>query len=208
MFRVDNMSAEIKYGTQPAAVEIQMKLGSVASFLTMIEQSRVENTPLGEMIRQWDLKKGHVYQSLQGRVAPSKGMQVITAYVLNMPVEELFTPEALVGVRTRPGPRQVTRTDRSEATKVAERRRLENEQLVSAIRAIAHGDVHGDAHGDVHGPGGLEGLALALMDGIGDDRGVARATYDGLHEIADAVHDGLRTIADAIHETGRGQAPS
>lgn len=51
------------------------------------------------------------------------------------------------------------------------------DQLVSSIRAIAHGDVHG--------PGGLEYLAMVL--GESGDGSVAEALRDGLGDIADAI---------------------
>lgn len=170
------MGADIKYGTQPAAIEIQKQLGSVSKFLETLA-----------LDHRWALKQGHVYQSLQGRVAPCEAMQEACSEILGKPVEELFTPEALMGVRAKPGPRPIIREDRSEATRAEERRRLEHDQIVAAIHSIAHGNVHG--------PGGLEGLTMAMMDGIGADRGVARSISDGLHEIAVAIEAGMRAIA-------------
>lgn len=198
------MGADIKYGTQPAYTEIQKKVGSAADFLTAVDLAKqsaerfagyaerlklasAQVTKIVERAQKWNLKQGHVYQSLQGRIAPNDDMKEATSLLLGKPVEELFTPEALAGIRVRSGPRPVVREERSEVVQREERRRLEHDQVVAAIHSIAHGTVHG--------PGGLEGLTMAMMDGIGTDRGVARSISDGLHEIAVAIEDGMRAIA-------------
>jgi len=61
------------------------------------------------------------------------------------------------------------------------------DDLTSAIRAIAHGGVHS--------PGGLEGVAMALADGLPGQAGVG----NGLLAVADAIN----RVADALDQSDR-----
>ena len=68
----------------------------------------------------------------------------------------------------------------------------DNSELQNAAETIAEA-LRGISHGGLSGPTGLEGVAMALMNGIGGQNGVG----DALVMIAES----LRDIADAIRET-------